>query len=80
MSNLKYALEYAKLNNYSIIPIGVNKKPLIKWQEYQERRASPKEIAAWWGEYEDANIGIVTGKISGITVIDIDNRILGMNS
>jgi len=57
----------------SVIPVGDDKKPLIQWKEFQTRRANPAELLAWWTQWPGANIGIVTGEISGITVIDCDN-------
>lgn len=48
-----------------------DKKPLGSWKEFQDRRATPDEIKEWF-DGTDSNIGIVTGKISGITVIDCD--------
>lgn len=65
------ALEYCG-KGWSVIPVGKNKKPLIDWKDYQSRRASPEEIQKWFEIYPDANIGVVTGKISGITVVDCD--------
>ena len=70
--NLKeIALRYLK-NGKSIFPVGKDKKPLIAWDEYQTRLATVDEVEKWWDLYPEANIGIVTGKISGITVIDFD--------
>jgi hypothetical protein len=31
-----------------------------------------RQIEAWWRQWPDANIGIATGAISGIAVVDID--------
>jgi hypothetical protein len=73
MSLLNEALEYAKLG-LSIIPVDQKKIPLIKWLPYQEKQASEDEIKEWWGKYPSANIGIITGKISGITVLDCDSK------
>jgi putative DNA primase/helicase len=56
----------------SLIPVGKDKKPLIPWKEYQSRCATDDEIDAWKERYGDCNWGIVTGKISGITVVDVD--------
>jgi hypothetical protein len=36
--------------------------------------ANASEIRAWWGRWPDANIGIVTGRASGLVVLDIDPR------
>src|SRR3989344_1801406 len=58
--------------NISVIPVGKDKKPLINWKEYQTRLVSQSEAFEWWQKWPDANIGIVTGKISGITVIDVE--------
>jgi hypothetical protein len=66
------ALKYAKMG-LSIIPCGPDKRPLEKWLAYQEKRATEEEIRAWWNKYPNANIGIVTGLISGITVLDCDS-------
>src|SRR3990167_9595461 len=70
---LKAALYYCEIMNYCIIPIQTEKKkPYIKWEEYQSRKATPEEIKTWWSKWPHAGIGIVTGLISGICVIDID--------
>ena len=74
MSNalLTAALDYHQLG-MSIIPVRPkDKKPLIPWQEFQSRRAEESEIREWWQKTPDANIGMVCGKISGRSVIDID--------
>jgi hypothetical protein len=46
-----------------------NKSPTIKWEQFQKRHASLQEIAQWG---EDINVGIVTGEISGVVVVDVD--------
>lgn len=66
------ALEYAMTKGFSVIPVGSDKVPLIKWREFENRIAEPEEIEAWFKKWPNANIGIVTGKISNITVVDID--------
>lgn len=71
MNQKTAALKYLK-NGKSIFPVGNDKKPLIAWEEYQTRLATVDEVEKWWGLYPDANIGLVTGKISGITVVDFD--------
>lgn len=57
---------------YSVIPVGADKRPLISWKEFQTRHATPDELVAWWTQSPDAQIGIVTGKISNLTVIDVE--------
>jgi DNA-binding transcriptional ArsR family regulator len=69
---LKSALELWR-SGFSVIPIqSGSKRPLVSWTEYQSRRPTKEEIRQWWQQYPNANIGIVTGKISGIVVIDLD--------
>jgi putative DNA primase/helicase len=33
-----------------------------------------RQIEQWWGKWPNANIGIATGNISGIVVLDVDER------
>jgi len=61
----KVALDYLT-RGISVIPVGFDKRPLIKWAEFQERRATVEEVETWWKNWPDAQIGIVTGKISSL--------------
>jgi hypothetical protein len=81
-SSLEAALALAA-RGFSIIPVPRpqrdsasgemvgGKIPDIKWGAFQERRAAEREIRAWFGR--DQNIGIVTGAISGVVVVDADS-------
>ena len=67
------ALQYAK-RGFSVIPIEPKgKKPLIAWEQYQTRAAPANEIKKMFGA-PGANVAIVTGKISGLVVIDVDSE------
>lgn len=68
----KWALKYLDAG-LSVIPVGQNKKPLIKWEKYQATLPTKKEILEWWLQYPDANIAVVTGAISNKCVVDIDD-------
>ena len=57
----------------SVIPTN-GKIPLVKWEEFQTRLVNEETIEMWFEQMPTANIGIVTGKISGITVIDVDGE------
>jgi hypothetical protein len=76
MNQVDYALEYLK-RGYSIIPCRADKKPLFAvidtWEEFQTRRPTEAEVLAWWGKHPEANIGIICGPISGLTVVDCDS-------
>jgi hypothetical protein len=38
------------------------------------------QIKTWWGKYPEANIGLATGEVSGLVVIDVDPRHGGHDS
>ena len=71
MSLLEDALKY-RSENVSVIPVGRDKIPLTPWQEYQTRLATVEEIQNWWRAYPDANVGIVTGRLSNLVVVDVE--------
>lgn len=58
---------------YSVIPLKPkSKEPLIPWKEFQSRKATETEIRGWIATHANVNIGIVTGTISGIAIVDLD--------
>jgi len=69
---LEHALQYLK-DGWSIIPVDKSKKPLIPWKEFQDRKPTTTEVRTWWSKWPSANIGAVTGKISGVVVVDVDS-------
>jgi KaiC/GvpD/RAD55 family RecA-like ATPase len=72
---MQAALRYSKMG-WSVIPLKPGQKtPLFTWLEYQQRRASESEIRKWWADCPSANVGIVTGMISGVAVVDLDKSI-----
>ena len=48
------------------------KHSLIKWKEFQTRLPTEEEVEHWLKRWPFANIGIVTGAISGLVVLDVD--------
>jgi hypothetical protein len=71
---MKAALDYGRLG-WSVIPIeSRGKRPLLSWQVYQHRRPDATEINAWFRDWPDANLAVVTGVVSGVVVLDIDPR------
>lgn len=56
---------------WSIFPLKPrSKEPAFSWKRYQSEYATPDEIAIWAAT--DCNVGIVTGTISGLVVLDCD--------
>lgn len=91
---LQAALEYLR-RGWSVIPLhsirnglctcgkadcnSPGKHPPISWKEFQKRHATEAEVRQWFKRLPWANIGIVTGIISGLLVLDIDGK-SGMDS
>ena len=51
-----------------------DKRPLVAWEPLQSSHPSAEQVADWFGRWPDANIGIVTGEISNLIVLDIDPK------
>ena len=66
--------EYLK-HGFSLIPIQRNtKKPKGRtWKKYQYKKATAEDILEWYANDQDINLAIVTGRISQIVVIDLDD-------
>lgn len=74
MTKRDLALSYLA-RGFSVIPLWPKSKQAIhQWTEYQKRLPSVAEVERWWDEEPDANIGIITGAVSGIIVGDVDPR------
>ena len=78
MTNKEWALYYQK-NGWSIIPIRPDtKKPCLNsWKEYQNKLPTTEEIEKWWADWPWASIALITGKLSGISLIDVDSKYKG---
>jgi hypothetical protein len=58
---------------WSPIPLRPHdKRPLLPWEPYRFRRPTAEELALWRARWPEANIGIVTGTVSGLVVLDVD--------
>ncbi|WP_336822910.1 bifunctional DNA primase/polymerase [Sporosarcina sp. USHLN248] len=84
---LKAAIGYAEHMNWSVFPVHwlkngrcscndpkcphVAKHP-ITWNGLKDATRDIAVINEWWQLYPDANIGVLTGKESGIFVLDVD--------
>jgi len=86
VSNLEAALQYAG-RGWAVFPLhsikdsrctcgqdcGKNacKHPRVKGG-FKVATTDARQIEAWWQQWPNANIGIATGALSGLVVIDID--------
>ena len=64
------ACYYLNKCGYSVLPIGNDKRPLGSWVEQQKVRIISKDVDSW----TCTALGIVTGTISGIVVVDCDSK------
>lgn len=62
-------------HGWSILPLRPrDKRPLIPWAHLQIRRPSREDVAEWFRRWPDANIGVVSGEISNLIVLDVDPK------
>ena len=60
---------------WSVLPLRHgDKRPLIRWEPLQQTHADAATLAQWFAHWPDANIGIVTGEISNLIVLDVDPK------
>jgi hypothetical protein len=73
MKNLRAALALASRGLY-VFPITPHRKfpPLVAWKS--QATTIEGVITSWWTQWPDANVGVATGKKSGIVVLDIDMK------
>lgn len=74
---LAAALAYAA-RGWPVFPVGADKMPLISraagGQGFKDATTNPSQIREWWGKHPNAGIGIPTGTVSGIVVLDLDRK------
>ena len=60
---------------WSVLPLRHgDKRPLIRWESLQQQRADAATVAHWFAHWPAANVGIVTGEISNLIVLDVDPK------
>lgn len=72
-TGIEAALSYRFNMNLSVIPLySFTKKAAVKWKPYQTELASEAQLHEWFDK-DEYNIAIITGKLSGVAVIDFDD-------
>ncbi|MCS7106478.1 MAG: bifunctional DNA primase/polymerase, partial [Candidatus Aenigmarchaeota archaeon] len=57
---------------FSIVPVKANgKEPSIKWSDYKTNLMNEGLVQEFFNR--DSNVALVTGRVSNITVLDVDN-------
>ena len=73
-SPLVAALAYRK-RGWSVIAMQARgKRPIVPWLRYESEFASVATVRGWFSRWPQANVGIVTGALSGLIVLDVDPR------
>lgn len=66
---------------WSVIPIRERaKRPAVPWKIYQSKCVSEETLHEWFRRSPDCNVGIVTGALSRLVVLDVDPRHGGKES
>lgn len=74
----KLLTEYIDVHNLSVIPVNQDKRPIVpSWKEFQQTKMSLTDFENAVRKHSTASntykgIALVTGKISGITIVDFD--------
>jgi len=50
------------------------KHPKVRWRDLLAGPPSLDDVRSWWARWPDANVGVLTGRVSGVVVLDIDPR------
>ena len=69
-----YAIEYVD-SGWSILPVKPeDKRPyMTNWLQYNHTRASKEMAVNWFKQLSGAGIGVVTGKISNMVLLDVES-------
>lgn len=74
MNNVEFARHYLAKLGWSIIPILPNgKRAMVPWKQYQEELPRLFAIEQWFSNDRTVNVGLATGRLSGVVVVDEDS-------
>ena len=68
------AVEYANFG-WSVLPVKPEeKRPIMtNWRQYAKNRPSAKMVEDWFVKRSGVGIGIATGRVSGVVVLDVES-------
>lgn len=74
MTTNEYAIEYLN-SGWSILPVKPEEKRpyMMNWLQYTHSRATRDMVENWFKNLSGAGIGVVTGKISNMVVLDVES-------
>lgn len=72
--NLRFALAYVQQLNFKIFPINYKSKTPMTKNGFKDATDEIEQIKDWFTLYPNAGIGLPTGEINNIIVLDVDPR------
>ncbi len=80
--SLKEYIKYYIYGGLEIFPCMRNKKNPLTANGFKDASSDEQVINGWWDKYPGANIGLPTGKVNNLVVVDVDvkNDAGGMDS
>jgi Bifunctional DNA primase/polymerase, N-terminal len=68
------ALAYAERFVFAVFPVRPRSKIPLTQHGFKDAVVDTAIIKSWWSSWPEANIGITTGRTTGIIVLDVDPR------
>lgn len=74
MTVREYAIDYVD-SGWSVLPVKPEEKRpyMMNWLQYTHSRATKDVVENWFRNLSGAGIGVVTGKISNMVVLDVES-------
>lgn len=58
-----------------LVPIPLEgKRSIVEWKKFQTERPTRSQVEEWFTKWPDARIGLITGEISNLLILDIDGE------
>lgn len=51
-----------------------SKAPLVKWTDFQTKLLSESQVKEWFTKWDQANMALIPGRVSGLVVVDFDSK------
>ena len=74
MTTIDLALDYVN-SGWSVLPVKPEEKRpfMTNWLQYNRMRATKETVENWFRNLSGAGVGVVTGKISNMVVLDVES-------
>ena len=74
MTTAELAASYVD-SGWSVLPVRPDEKRpyMTNWLQYTKTRANKRMVSEWFHNLAGAGVGVVTGRVSNMVVLDIEN-------